>query len=338
MGGLAAAAALTRGDAALAVRDTPALARLSGARLLLTGGTGFAGCWLLELVAALNDQGGAPCRVTVVSRRPAQLAERAPHLVNRPEFELMAGDVRTFEPPSGPFDFVIHAAAPADPLSLARDSAGVAETIVGGTRRMLALSRGAARLLFVSSGAVYSAPAEPAPDNPRAAYAGAKQAAEALCVQSGLPVVIARPFTFVGPYQSLEAGFAVTDFIRDGLRGGPIVVRGGGAVRSYAYGADLARWLLVILLQGQPSQAYDVGSDEALSVLALAGRVQAHLRDLGIEAAVQEENPGRPAQRYVPDVSRARDELGLGLRVPLDEALVHTIRWFAVHLEETPRS
>ncbi len=331
------AAALTGQDAASAVQGTRPLARLSGKRLLLTGGTGFAGCWLLELIAALNDQVGTPCRVTVVSRRPAQLAERAPHLAHRPEFEFIAGDVRTFEPPPVPFDFVVHAAAPADPLSLAKAPAEVAETIVSGTRRVLALGRDAARLLFVSSGAVYSAPVEPAPDNPRAAYAGAKQAAEALCVQSGLPVVIARPFTFVGPYQSLDAGFAITDFIRDGLRGGPIVVRGGSAVRSYAYGADLARWLLVLLLQGKPPLAYDVGSDEALSVLALAGRVQTHLRALGIEAAVQEEKPGRPAQRYVPDVSQARDELGLRLRVPLDEALAKTIRWFAAHFEESPR-
>jgi dTDP-glucose 4,6-dehydratase len=141
-------------------------------------------------------------------------------------------------------------------------------------------------------------------------------------------VVIARPFTFTGPYQNLEAGFAITDFIRDGLAGGPIIVRGGSAVRSYAYGADLARWLLVILLQGKPALAYDVGSDGALTVLALAGRVQTHLRALGIEAAIQEENPGRPANRYLPDLSRARDELGLQLRFSLDETLLNTLRWF----------
>jgi dTDP-glucose 4,6-dehydratase len=317
--------ALTRQDAAQAIRDTPALARLRGGRLLLTGGTGFAGSWLLELIAALNDESGPACRVVILTRNPASFAARAPHLVNRPEFDFIPGDVRTFEPPPGPFDFVVHAAAPADPISLAKDPAGVAETIVSGTRHVLELSRSAARFLFVSSGAVYSPP-----DKPRAAYAEAKQTAEALCVQSheqsGLPVVIARPFTFTGPYQNLEAGFAITDFIRDGLAGGPIVVRGGSAIRSYAYGADLARWLLVILLQG--TRAYDVGSDEALTVLALAGRVQTHLRALGIEATIQEENPGRPASRYLPDLSRARDELGLQLRFSLDETLINTLRWF----------
>jgi dTDP-glucose 4,6-dehydratase len=324
MGYLAEAAALTRQDAAAAIRETPALDALRGARLLLTGGTGFAGSWLLELIAALNETPGPACRVVILTRSKANFAARAPHLVDQPAFEFIPGDVRTFDPPPGSFDLVIHAAAPADPASLANNPAQVAETILSGTRRVLELSQSAARFLFVSSGAVYSAP-----DNPRAAYARAKQTAEALCVDSGLPVVIARPFTFIGPYQSLDAGFAITDFIRDGLAGGPIVVRGGSAIRSYAYGADLARWLLVILLQGALSQAYDVGSDQAMTVLALAEQVQAHLHTLGIRAAIQEENTGRPTSRYVPEVGRARTELGLQLRVSLDEALTHTLRWFA---------
>ena len=59
--------------------------------------------------------------------------------------------------------------------------------------------------------------------------------------ETKLPVVTLRPFAFVGPYQSLDLPWAVTDFIRDSLAGGPIRIMGDGStVRSLMYAADFA--------------------------------------------------------------------------------------------------
>lgn len=334
---------LTRADAEAVVRALPEMERLRGQRLLLTGGTGFLGCWLLETIAALNDTGGLVCRVYLPTRDAHAFAARAPNLAARPEFITLPGDVTTFAYPDARCDYVIHAAAPASPL-VAPLAAG--DTIVAGTRRVLdlAVRHGAQRLLYVSSGAVYGKqppnlermgedyPGGPAINDIRATYGEAKRYAELLCLNAqaahGLDVAIARPFTFVGAYQPLDAGFAVTDLVRDALAGGPLRIRGDGTtVRSYCSGADLAQALWAILLRGQPARAYNVGSDEPIAIAELARAVVgAAGRPLAVECARQPELGALP-DRYVPDISRLATELGVRPHFSLQHALAQLIAW-----------
>jgi nucleoside-diphosphate-sugar epimerase len=320
--------------------------RLLGKRLFITGGTGFLGTWLIETLAWFNTQCDRSCQIDVLTRHPENFARKAPHLAERTDIHLLAGDVQSFDYPNRAYDFIIHAAAPADPGTHQREPLQVAEMIVEGTKRILefARRRSVECFLFVSSGAVYGTQPPtllhlsedyaggPVPGNPRAAYGEAKRYAEVLCTlycnQYGLPVHIARPFTFVGPYQDLEAGFAVTDFLRDGLRGLPLRIRGDGTtIRSYYYAADCAVALLKILLEAPIGQIYNVGSDEPVSILALARSVATALGDR--PTIVVEQKPGSdqlPA-RYVPDMSRGKTELGLAVWTSLDEAVRRTATW-----------
>jgi dTDP-glucose 4,6-dehydratase len=324
---------------------------LRGARLFLTGGTGFFGCWLLETFIWANDRLRLDASMVVLTRDAEAFRTKAPHLACHPSVTLRQGDVRTFEIADEPFTHVIHAATESRATLEGLDRQILFDTIVGGTRRVLELARrsGARRFLLTSSGAVYGRQppalthvpedyaAGPDPVDAGQVYAEGKRAAEMLCALSAdarLQPTIARCFAFVGPYQPLDAHFAVGNFIGDALRGGPIRVSGDGTpYRSYLYAADLAIWLWTILLRGRPLRPYNVGSAEALTILDLAHLVARTFGpDMAIEVAHQP-IANRPAERYVPDVTRAEAELGLRSSVSVAHSIERTAAWHAPRRE-----
>jgi dTDP-glucose 4,6-dehydratase len=120
--------------------------------------------------------------------------------------------------------------------------------------------------------------------HPSSAYGEAKRLAEQWCVQHGLQhgmnISIARCFAFVGAGLPLDGHFAIGNFIADALAGRPVAVRGDGSpMRSYLYGADLAIWLMTCLLRGQHGRAYNVGSNQPLSIRELAQQVNQTLKN-----------------------------------------------------------
>jgi dTDP-glucose 4,6-dehydratase len=126
----------------------------------------------------------------------------------------------------------------------------------------------------------------------------------------------------------LDAHFAIGNFIRDQLRGTPIRISGDGRpLRSYMYAGELMVWLWTILFRGAPLRAYNVGSEDAVSIRELAHAVSAALNP-HVEFEILG-TPGRgPAPRYVPSTERAQRELGLSCDVPLQDAIRRTQRWF----------
>jgi dTDP-glucose 4,6-dehydratase len=317
-----------------------------GQSIFITGGTGYFGCWLLESFTWANDRLDLGAKATVLSRNPEAFAAKVPHLANHPSVHLIQGDVRTFEFPAGKFRFVIHAATEASAKLNQENPLLMFETIVEGTRRTLEFARthGTCKFLLTSSGAVYGKqPPEmthipedylgaPDPMDLGAAYGEGKWAAEVLCRlyahHFGLETKITRCFAQVGPYLPMDIHYAMGNFIRDAVRGGPIRVNGDGSpLRSYLYAADLAIWLWTILFKGQPCHPYNVGSDKSISIAELAFLVR-KLMDPGIEVTIAHQpDPSQLRQRYVPSIERARDELALEIWVPLEEAIEKTIRW-----------
>ena len=132
---------------------------LRRARLFVTGGTGFFGCWLLETLLWANDRLSLGASVVLLSRSPAHFVEKAPHLAEHPAVSLLAGDVRTFDFPAGGFSHVVHAATDSGAGASRTSDLAMFDTIVEGTRRVLEFAKtsGATRVLLTSSGAVYGA-------------------------------------------------------------------------------------------------------------------------------------------------------------------------------------
>jgi dTDP-glucose 4,6-dehydratase len=309
---------------------------LRDARLFITGGTGFFGRWLLGALAFAERQLGLGLQVTILSRDPAVFLARHPEIAHEPLFTFVRGHVADFAAPRGGCDFVIHAAADTIAFTRAADEEERARAIVAGTRRMLGFARDARTrgFLYASSGAVYG-PATARPSGaredddlaPTTPYGRSKMEAENLCLNSGLDCVIARAFAFLGPYLPLDAHFAAGNFLRDGRRGGPIEVRGDGtALRSYLYPADLIVWLLALLVRGESNSAYNVGSDEKVTTAELARRVAAAC-DPAPEVIIQSQQPHGPQNIYLPNIDRARADLGLEVSVNLDDAIRRTLAW-----------
>lgn len=312
--------------------------------LLITGGTGFFGRALLRHLEFLRlSNGNLPFeQITVVSRSPASFCLKYPSLSSMPWLNLHAGDVLdpTSLPQNSSYRFILHAA------SDSTDAAGLTplqsfRQIVDGTENMLkfAASRGTHRFLLTSSGGAYGPqPSEmtaipetynemPDPLNPLNTYGVAKRLAEHLCAhyghQYGLETVIARCFAFVGEDLPKNAHFAIGNFIRDALERTEITVNGNGSpIRSYMHQNDLAHWLLTLLQLGSPGHAYNVGSDEALSIADTASLVRdilAPQKPVRIKGVVLADNAYR--NRYMPDISKAKNELGLEVTVSLSEAI-----------------
>lgn len=331
-------------DAILAT-CAPLWEELRGARLFVTGGTGFFGCWLLESLCWANARLGLAARAVVLTRDPAAFARKAPHLASDPAVQCVRGDVRDDTLPPGPFTHVIHAATDADAAQQEQQPLVMFDTILDGTRRVLAhaAQNGAQQLLLTSSGAVYGPqppelshlPEEyrggPDPCDVHAVYAEAKRAAELLGMlyaQQGLAVKIARGFAFVGPYLPLDRHFAAGNFLCDALHGDPIRVNGDGTpYRSYQYASDLTVWLWTILLRGETGRPYNVGEEDAVSIAELAHLIAALVDPPVAVHIARPPMPGQLPSRYVPSTTRARAELGLANTVPLADALARTLRW-----------
>ena len=321
---------------------------LRGQRVFITGGTGFFGCWLLESFLWVNARLELGASVTVLTRNPESFGKNFPHLSNASSVTLHQGDIRNFDFPKGHFSHIIHAAtdvnaAASDPKPLL-----MFDTIVQGTRRALdfAVHTGARKFLLTSSGAVYGRqPSElthvsedylggPVTTDPYWAYGESKRAAEMLCTlyakQHGLEPKIARCFAFVGPYLPLDTHFAIGNFIRDAIRGGPIRVRGDGTpMRSYLYASDLVIWLWTLLFRAPSLRSFNVGSDEDLSIAELAVTVCTALGVRSpIQVSKQAPESGSPLSRYVPATTRAEVELELKNRTPLADAIRRTSDWY----------
>lgn len=338
---------LVQNDARAVLKDrTDVLTALKGKRLFVTGGTGFLGAWLLELLRVLNEDYDFNTKATVYSRDSKSFAEQWPHLGSCEWIRFQDGDIRYLAEIPRDTNFVIHAAALADRRLFSSQPTAVAETNSLGTARVLKaclLLEGLEKFLLLSSGLVsgeqpwdverineeFVGPIRC--DQVKAVYPESKRMAEvfahAAISESKLPVVVVRPFALVGPYQSLQLPWAVTDFIRDSFNGGPIRIMGDGStVRSILYASDFAFSVLAAIAIGKPRSTFNLGSPEPIELITLASMITQFFSPVP-EILSRMGQVGHERNRRVPDMGLAEKELGFKQTVPLASALQRTIEW-----------
>jgi dTDP-glucose 4,6-dehydratase len=320
--------------------------KLKNSNLFLTGGTGIIGKWLIETLCFLNEKFNLKMNIYVLTRDKNKFLNSYPLFKYFNDIIFLEGNITDIKlsPDLRP-DYIIHGATEST-FNLTGNPLYMSRVIIKGTFNILDFSikvkpKG---ILFLTSGAVYGKHCK----NffveehlgkinflePYSAYAFGKQIMEHLAelyfYTYNLPIKIARIFSLVGPHLPLSSHFAIGNFIRDAIKGGPIFIKGDGRpIRSYLYLRDLTIWLLIILFEGKNGLPYNVGSEEAISIKELATLIAHSIKEKEIDIIIEKKQTFSSAgDVYVPSIKRAK-KLGLKVYTSLEESINKTIAFYS---------
>lgn len=320
------------------------LAPLRNSSVFIIGGTGFVGTWLAEAIACLNDEHAFNIQVTLAAREVDQFGTVAAHLATRSDIRLVRADVRYLSEFPAETNWVINAAGSPDNRVHTSDPLRTANTIVAGTGAALEAATRLPELrgfLQLSSGLVNGASPAPVREEDffgqdclrfNSLYTESKRMCEALCTafvnQHRMRVVVARPFAFMGPYQLLDRPWAINNFLRDAIHGGPIRILGDAdTVRSYMYPSDMAASALAILVLGRSGQAYNLGSSEQTTLGNAARLVASKFNpNLTVVRPTIATKAGA-LSTFMPHIEKVDGLIGFNALFKLDDAITRTVEW-----------
>jgi dTDP-glucose 4,6-dehydratase len=309
------------------------------ARVVITGGAGFLGSHLTDVLLARDDE--VVAIDNLVTGSPANIA----HLRDHPRHAFVHHDVSTYIGVDGPVDAVMHFASPASPVDYLEMPIQTLKVGSLGTHNSLGLAMAkGARYLLASTSEVYGDPlvhpqaetywGNVNPIGPRGVYDEAKRFAEAMTMAyhraHGLDVGIARIFNTYGPRMRANDGRVVSNFLVQALQGRPLTVYGDGRqTRSFCYVDDEVRGIVALLDSGETGPI-NIGNPGEFTMLELAEQV---LEVTGSRSeVVHEPLPVDDPQQRRPDITLARERLDWEPGVPLREGLERTASHFRAHL------
>jgi nucleoside-diphosphate-sugar epimerase len=341
---------------------------IAGTRLLITGGGGFLGYYLVQSVLHWNDRMREQQRiaVTVFDNYVRGVPPWLESLSNRADLTLVRHDVRAPLPEAmSEFQYVLHAAGIASPTYYRAHPLETMDANIDGLRQLLEYARERIEnrrefggFVFFSSSEIYG---DPAPDRiptaedyrgnvsctgPRACYDESKRYGETLCVvfanHYGVPVRMVRPFNNYGPGLKISDRRVIPDFARDVMSDRDIVLLSDGAPkRTFCYVADAVVGYYRALVRGRAGEPYNIGIDRPeISMVELAERMASTARELfgyagtvvsgeSVESVYLVDNPSRRC----PDISKARSELGFAPSILIDEGLRRALVWYHYNRE-----
>jgi len=314
-------------------------------RILITGGSGFLGSHLCDLLLSQGAEVLCLDNFFTGTRRNIE------HLLGHKRFELLRHDV-TF-PIYVEVDQIYNLACPASPIHYQRDPVQTTKTSVHGAINMLGLAkRLKAKILQASTSEVYGDPnvhpqsedywGHVNPVGPRSCYDEGKRCAETLFFdywrQHQLQIKVARIFNTYGPRIHPNDGRVVSNFIMQALRGEDITIYGEGTqTRSFCYVDDLIAGL--VRLMATPDTIIgpiNLGNPAEFSILELANTIidltgsRSHI----IRRPLPQDDP----RQRQPDITKARTLFDWQPSVPLKEGLVKTISYFEELIRELDTS
>jgi UDP-glucose 4-epimerase len=308
----------------------------NGILALVTGGAGFIGSHLVELLMRKGFS------VIVLDNLSTGRLENIREHLNDPQFRFVRGDIldrQSVEGAMGGVQAVFHLAAITSVPYSVKHPEITRQVNVEGTRNLLeaCLRGGAERFIFVSSCAVYGEPEylpvdEGHPTRPVSPYAESKLEAENLCREFqeryGLRTTVIRPFNVYGPgMRNDQYGGVIARFIERLSLGKPPVIYGDGEqTRDFVHVEDAVR-AMVLALESRKAvgRTFNVATGAPTSINRLAQLLIELLGADGIEAEHRKARAGDVRYSYA-DIQEARDVLGFEPRISLKEGLSALLR------------
>jgi len=321
---------------------------LKGKTILITGGTGFMGSWIAEMVNYMNEAHNMEITLFLMARNKSQFEKKLKHLKDSNNIKFIYSDVRENPVIPKTVNYIIHAAANPDSRFHASQPFDTMSTVAEGVSSVF---KSASRLsnlnniINISSSAVYSkklgqnekfcedstgAPSDgDLPDYFASANIYSENLSSAARSQLRLPIAIVRPFTFCGPYQSIDSPWAINNFINDAINKRPIRIHNNGeVVRSYMYGSDLAAWLLVMLVHANNGQVYNVGNSNGYPLKDIAEKVASCFSPNPKIMLNTSLIPSSSHNILLPSTEKSEKEFGLKLFTDIDTSVKRSVEWF----------
>ena len=310
-------------------------------RILITGGAGFLGSHLCDLLLKADHQ------VIAMDNLITGNVANIEHLAGRDDFRFIKHDVTNHIYIDGPLDAILHFASPASPIDYLELPIQTLKVGSLGTHNTLGLAWAKkARYLLASTSEVYGDPLiHPQRENywgnvnpigPRGVYDEAKRFAEAMTMAyhraHGVDTRIVRIFNTYGPRMRLDDGRVVPNFIGQSLRGEPLTAYGDGSqTRSFCYVSDLIDGIYRLLMSDF-TEPVNIGNPNELSIREFAETIN---RLTGNKAGiVYRPLPEDDPKVRRPDISRAKSLLQWEPKVDLNMGLKQTIDWFRQQIQK----
>lgn len=310
-----------------------------GKKVLVTGGAGFIGSWLCDILLGFGSE------VTAVDDLSTGRMKNIDHLTSNPKFKLIKSDVCKFKTKEK-FEVILHMAGHASPDEYQQHPIETLQTSALGTENMAELARkNDAILLFASTSEVYGdAEIVPTPESywgkvnpigPRSCYDEGKRFAEALLVaygkQYGLNVRVPRIFNSYGPRLREDGlyGRAMSRFILQAQTNQPITIYGDGKqTRSFCYITDTVSGLL-LLTQSEKAkgEVVNIGNSHEKTILELATKIKelTKCKSLVTFHPLPKDDP----KRRCPDTNKLEALVGWKPNISFEYGVERAITWFS---------
>ena len=313
-------------------------------RVLVTGGAGFIGSHLCDHLLAENHV------VSVIDNLSTGRLENIEHLIPNPAFRFEVGsilDKKALTPLIQETDVVFHLAAAVGVQLILEDPVRSIETNIRGTEIVLDLAaRSGTRVLLASTSEVYGKSKKiPFSEEDdlvlgstnlgRWSYACSKALDEFLALaywkEKGLPVTIFRLFNTVGPRQVGRYGMVLPRFVAWALAGNPVKVFGDGKQsRCFCHVDDVVKCITRLSTSPQAiGEVYNIGSNQEISVAALAKRVIELTNSASTVQLIPYEE-AYPAgfedmRRRIPDIKKIQKTTDFTPRYDLDRIILSIV-------------